>query len=124
MVFSIDWNGTGLIKRLSGFITEHEFMESVEASVAHPMWEEAKYVVNDFTHAYGQGLSALALAYSDLVESRASENPNIISVLYVSKDMAIKEFVEVLQGISSSQLWHALWFETLEEALEWATILV
>jgi hypothetical protein len=119
MAFTIEWNGQGFVKRFTGYITEHEFLESADATVSHPSFYKARYVINDFTNTLGQRLTPLAIAYAELVEARSIEHIHKVYILYVSSDPEVVQFVKQIKGASSHNQWQAIFFYTLADALTW-----
>jgi hypothetical protein len=120
MPYTIEWNGQGFIKRMFGFISEHEFMESADAVISHPMFEISKYLINDFSGVSNPKLNALAIAYAEVVETGALQNKHRITVIYVSKDNKVRTVVKQVSGLGSGKVWQTKLFDTIQEAMEWA----
>ena len=119
MPYRLYWDGRGLIKELSGFVSGGEFMASAEASTAHPEFLRARYVLNDFSQVSGHAIDQITTEYvAALRLGAASESPQL-RVVYISTDPAIWRLVERLNTPPYHCPWPTRAFPTREEASWW-----
>lgn len=119
MPFTLYWDGQGIVKRLSGFVTAREFMESAGASTSHPRFDEAQYVINDFSGATGLDIDEAATEYVAVLRLGASASKRHLRVIYVSGDPVVHSFVARLGSPPFDCSWETRVFATLPEAEEW-----
>lgn len=120
MPFSILWDGHGLIKRLDGFITTRELRASTDAVVAHPEFDRAEFLINDFTHVAGYlCLDESTTEHIAVMRLGAYEiNPNL-RVLYVGTDPLIQILVDKLSSPPYAVSWETRVFPTVGDAMGW-----
>lgn len=119
MPFTLYWDGQGIVKRLSGLVTAREFMESAAASTSHPRFDEAQYVINDFTDASRLAIDDAATEYVAVLRLGASANKRRLRVIYVSTDPVVQSFVARLGSPPFDCSWETRVFATLPEAEAW-----
>jgi hypothetical protein len=120
MPFTVEWDGAGLIKQLTGFVGASEFSRSAEATTSHREFDRAKYVINDFTGVTGTDLIG-ALENVAVMRIGGSCTNAKLRVAYVHQDEEIKRFVAELLSGALSCGWETGVFATREEAIRWAT---
>lgn len=121
MPYTVKWDGAGLIKKLSGFISPLEFAKSAEASTSHPDFDRAKYVINDFTEVSGADLMA---AVEDVAIARigASNGKSLLKVAYVGNGDILSRFLAELLSPQYDCGWETRMFASREDAMHWACL--
>lgn len=118
MAYSVAWDGTGLVKELSGHVDSEEFARSSVSTTSHPEFDRAKYVLNDFTNVTKADLVD-CVEYVALMRIGASRNKSRLKVAYVLHNEDIIQFVSELLSEKYDCGWETKVFETREEAMRW-----
>ncbi|AMK77558.1 hypothetical protein EDE11_10757 [Methylomonas methanica] len=119
MPYTVEWDGAGLIKNLTGFVSASEFAKSAAATTSHFEFDRAKYVINDFTEVTGADLMS---ALEDVAVMRLGASRNTrprLKVAYVGNDDTIKDFVTSLLSSDLNCGWDTKVFATREAAMLW-----
>jgi len=87
------WEPEGVHKRFSGFVTSGEFIQSVEKTQRDFRFDDAKYVIDDFSGVSGQDISEDALTLIAAINYGAyASNPNC-RIAYVTNDLAFADLI-------------------------------
>ncbi|KXB31638.1 hypothetical protein AT959_04545 [Dechloromonas denitrificans] len=119
MAYEVDWEPEGLLKRFSGFVSGREFIQAVEQTQADPRFDEAHYVINDFSEASGHSLSEETLTQISAINYGAhASNPNC-RIVYVTTDESLKERVRQVLIASNMSSYQTEVCPSLAEARDW-----
>ena len=119
MPYTLHWDGQGLVKKLTGFVSADEHVESTDASTSHPKFEEAKYIINDFSDISGHDVDRVAMEFIASIRLGASIKKSNLRVIYVSPNESIRSFVDELTIHPFDGSWETRSFKTMDEAQDW-----
>ena len=119
MPYTLHWDGQGLVKTLTGYVSADEHVDSTNASTAHPRFSEAKYIINDFSEVTGFDLDQVTTEFVASIRLGASIRKGNIRVVYVSPDELIRAFVDELTIHPFDGAWETCFFRTMKEARAW-----
>lgn len=119
MAYEVEWEPEGLLKRFSGVVSGREFIQAVEQTQADPRFDEAHYVINDFSAVSEHGLSEETLTQISAINYGAhASNPNC-RIVYVTTDEALKERVRKVLVSSDMSSYQTEVCPSLGEARDW-----
>lgn len=119
MPYTLNWDGQGLVKRMTGFVSADEHVDSTNASTSHPRFPDAEYIINDFRETTGHDFDHVTTEFVASIRLGASIRKSNIRVLYVSPDESIHAFVDELTTHPFDGAWETRSFKTMEEAMAW-----
>ncbi|WP_265944159.1 hypothetical protein [Dechloromonas sp. A34] len=91
MAYELIWEPDGVLARFSGVVTARQFIQSVEETQGDPRFDEAHYVINDFSEVSDHELSEQTLTQLAAMNYGAhASNPNC-RVVYVTTDEALTQ---------------------------------
>lgn len=119
MAYEVEWEPEGVIKRFSDFVSDREFIQAVERTQADARFDEAHYVINDFSKVSGHSVSEEALTQISAINYGAhASNPNC-RIVYVTTDETLKEGVKNILVASSMSSYQTEIRASVAEARDW-----
>ncbi len=119
MAYELVWEPDGVVRKFSGAVSAREFINSVERVQSDARFDDARYVINDFSAISGHGLSEEALTEAAILQYGAyASNPNC-RVVFVTADAALARLVSDSQATSQLQSYQTEVLPTLTEARDW-----
>lgn len=95
MPYEIAWEQEGACKRLYGFVSTKEFVQSVLAIQADPRITQARYIINDFTGVTGYDITeADVLLFAAYGLDAFHLNPDV-SIAAISTDPAVCRLLDI-----------------------------
>lgn len=89
MAYELVWEPEGILAQFSGVVTARQFIQAVEQAQGDPRFDEAHYVINDFSEVTGHELSEKTLTQLAAINYGAhASNPNC-RIVYVTTDEAL-----------------------------------
>ena len=119
MAYELVWEPDGVIKRFFGAVTAREFVQSVESIQGDYRFDDARYVINDFSAVTEHSLSQEALTEVAVLQFGAySSNPNC-RVVYVTTDEALGFLVRNTPAVAGLTSYQTEVCPTLAAARDW-----
>jgi len=94
MKIEMIWENGGLLKRMSGALSEEEFLRSSEQVLADPRFEDIRFVINDFLQVTGSGFSRGMLPYLAAIQYGSKATQSCCRVVFVSCDETVVALIK------------------------------
>jgi hypothetical protein len=94
MKIEMIWENGGLLKRMSGPLSEEDFLLSSEQVLADPRFGDIRFVINDFSQVTGSGFSRGMLPYLAAIQYGSNETQSRCRVIFVSRDASILALIK------------------------------
>lgn len=119
MKIEMIWEKGWLLKRMSGALSEEEFLLSSQQVLADPRFDDIRFVINDFLQVTGNGFSRGMLPYLAAIQYGSKETQSRCRVIFVSRDESIMALIK--DALATRDLDH---FEvgtapSVEAAIDW-----
>lgn len=119
MAYELVWEPDGVVKQFSGLVSAREFINAVERVQGDVRFDDARYVINDFSAAAGHQLSEEALTEAAILQYGAyASNPNC-RVVFVTTDQSLGELVKASLATSQLKSYQTEVCPSLTEARDW-----
>lgn len=119
MAYEQLWEPDGVVRKFSGKVSAREFINSVEQVQGDARFDDARYVINDFSLVTEHGLSEEALTEAAILQYGAyASNPNC-RVVFVTTDALLAGLVKDSQATSQLKSYQTEVLPTLTEARDW-----
>ncbi|MFZ2365440.1 MAG: hypothetical protein WAW48_02630 [Azonexus sp.] len=119
MAYEIVWEPEGVVNQFSGAVPGWEFIESVKNVQSDFRFDEARYVINDFSAVTKHGLTEDVLTeYAALLFGAYASHPNC-RVVFVTTDTALAAQVINIPAVVGLASYQTEIRPTLAEARDW-----
>lgn len=119
MAYELVWEPDGVLRKFSGTVSAREFINSIERVQSDARFDDARYVINDFSDISGHGLSEDTLIEAAILQYGAyASNPNC-RVVFVTTEAALAGLVRDSQATSQLKSYQTEVMPTLTEARDW-----
>lgn len=93
MAYDLFWEPHGVYKRLSGFVSAAEFIESVRAVQGNARFPEVRYVINDFSDVGSHGLTDDFLVGLEALQYGAHATNPRCRIFFVTQDLELASLI-------------------------------
>ncbi len=118
MTHEIIWEGKGVYKHFSGYVSFEEYARTQEQILADPRVDQIRYIINDLLDVDGYSVAPDQIEYSAAINRGTSYSNPRIRVAYVTTRPAVRLLIKTASAISSLKLKD---FPTLEAARTWTS---
>jgi hypothetical protein len=94
MNIEMTWENGGLLKRMSGALSEEEFLLSSEQVLADPRFKDIRFVINDLLQVTGNDFSRGMLPYLAAIQYGSKATHSRCRVIFVSRDETILALIK------------------------------
>ncbi len=119
MAFELVWEPDGVIKQFSGQVSAREFINAVERVQSDSRFDEARYIINDFSAMTGHELSDEILTEAGVLQYGAHvSNPNC-RIVYVTADEGLIALLRLNLATTTIDSYQTEIQPTLADARDW-----
>ncbi len=119
MAYELDWEPEGVILTFSGNVSGREFIESVESIQSDFRFDDARYVIHDFSAMTSHSLSQDVLTEAAVLRFGAyASNPNC-RMVFVTVDEGLAVLIRKAPADAGIISYQTEIFSTLSAARDW-----
>ena len=119
MKIEMIWEQGGLLKRMSGALSEEEFLLSSVQVLADPRFDDIRFVINDFLQVTGSGFSRGMLPYLAAIQYESKATQSRCRVIFVSRDESILALIKDALATRDLDHFEVCTAPTVEAARDW-----
>lgn len=113
------WQNGGLLKRMSGALSEAEFLRSAEQTLADPRFDNAQFVINDFQKVTGHAFSRGMLPYLATLQYGSKASNARCRIVFVSRDEILLDLIKDTLATRDLDHFEVGIASSMQEARDW-----
>lgn len=119
MACELVWEPDGVVKRFSGVVSAREFVKGVERVQSDPRYDEAHYVINDFSNVVSHELDESVLHEVAILQYGAHASHPNCRIVFVTQDEGLSALLELSAASASIESYQTAVLPSVTAARDW-----